>query len=267
MPVPTYLASLRVFSPLSTFPPGERRRWERYIAAGKALDRAGLVAAEHDQALRALVRPSLDVAEEQAAAEVVDGVTYLCPSRTQLRVWSAAAEFRDGLPALIADSFVPRGLADEAADRLAGWREVSPELRAHIRTAPWAIPLAWFLLFEEAEADRGEDTLRYVAGLGATRRRITQALGVLEQTLPQAPTTGQLADLGRWLAEFHGYSRVELDYGVLAGLFEDLTGETSVADLTEALGALNRADGDTASAAYERVAARWRPLQLRENAS
>src|SRR5690242_15418458 len=49
--VPAYLASLRVFSPLATFPPAERGRWERYIAAERAPDRATLVAIEHDTGL------------------------------------------------------------------------------------------------------------------------------------------------------------------------------------------------------------------------
>ena len=265
---PAYLASLRVFSPLSTFPSGERRRWERYIAAGQAPDRDGLVGMEHEQALAAAVQPTLDVDTEPALIELVDGVTYVCPARTQLRVWQAAESFREGLAALLADTFIPRALAEQAAEQLAGWQEVSPDLRVHVRTSPWTVPLAWFLLFDEAEAQRGPDTLRYATGLAAARRRAQDALRVLMRALPQIPTVAELADLTGWLAGFHGYSRVELDYGLLARSFgEGLSREKSVADLAAGLAAVQHGDGAGAAAAYERVASRWRELQQRENAS
>lgn len=268
MPLPPYQASLRVFSPLSTFPSGERRRWERYVAAAKAPDRLALQAREHEQALVALVAPTLDVDEEHALVEGIDGVTYVCPARTQLRVWQAASDFRQGLALLLADTFVPRGLADEAADQLAGWREVSPDLRAHVRTAPWSIPLSWFLIFEPAEAIREEGTLRYATSISAAKRRATEALAVLEQTIPQTPTTPQLAELLTWLSGFHGYSRVELDYGLLAVLLgARLKEEMSVDDLAEGLAALVRGDPAAAGQAYERVVDRWRAVQELERAS
>ena len=265
---PAYVASLRVFVPLATLPSGERRRWERYIAAGRAPDRSGLGEAEQVAGLVAAVRPSLDVDEEHALVEVVDGVTFVCPARTQLRVWEAAESFRDGLPDLIADAFIPRALADAAADQLSGWREVSPELLPHVRSAPWTIPLAWFLLFEAGERVQAPGSLRYVATMAAARRRAANAAGVLRRTLPQAPTLPALEDVGRWLEAFHAYGRVELDYGGLAGLMgPELDSDTSVADLSAGLAALARGDGTGAAAAYQRVAERWRDLQLRENAS
>lgn len=265
---PASSASLRVFVPLSTLPPGERRRWERYVAAGRALDRRGLVAAEREAALVAVVRPTLDVDQEHALVEVVDGVTFICPARTQLRVWEAAAAFRDGLPQLVADAFIPQELADEATDQLAGWHEVSPGLVPHVRSACWTIPLAWFLLFDPAEEVRHGGALRYVASLDACRRRATRAAAVLTATLPQVPMLADLQELDRWLDQFHRMGRVELDYGGLAALLgEALAEETSVADLSRGLDALTRGDGAAAAAAYERVAGRWRELQLRENAS
>jgi hypothetical protein len=261
-------ASLRVFVPLSTLPSGERRRWERYVAAGQAPDRTGLVAAERSAAVVAAVRPSLDVDEEHALVEVVDGVTYVCPARTQLRVWEAAEAFRDGLPAIVADAFVPPGLAAEASDQLAGWREVSPALVPHIRSASWTIPLAWFLLFEPGDRTGRAGELRFVTTLASARRRVAAATGIVGATLPQVPMLLDLQEIGRWLGEFHGFSRVELDYGGLAGMLAVLADdeETSVADLATGLAALQQGDGAGAAAAYERVAGRWRDLQLRESA-
>jgi hypothetical protein len=268
VPAPAYLASLRVFSPLSTFPTGERRRWERYVAAGRVLDRMTLLDAEHEASLAASVRPTLDVDEEHALVELVDGVTYLCPARTQLRVWESAGAFREGLAALLADTFVPPVLAQEAEDHLAGWREVSPDLRPHIRTSAWTIPIAWFLVFDPAEEIRDETHLRYASDIASVRRRTTNALALLEQVAAHLPVIPELADLLGWLNGFHNMSRVELDYGPLAALFgEDLANEHSVAELGAGLTALARGDVASAGGAYERYVERWRPVQLRENAS
>lgn len=265
--IPASTASLRVFVPLSTLPSGERRRWERYLAAGRAPDRAGLVAAERTAALLAAIRPTLDVDTEHALAEIVDGVTYICPARTQLRVWEAADAFRDGLPALVADVFVPPGLAAEARDQLTGWQEVSPGLVPHIRSASWTIPLAWFLLFDGAERDSRGSQLRYVTTLASAKRRVAGACAVIEATLPAVPMLADLRELGRWLDGFHAYSRVELDYGGLLAMLPGTSAdETSVADLTAGLEAVRAGDGAAAAAAYERVAGRWRDLQLRETA-
>lgn len=266
-PIAASTASLRVFVPLSTLPSGERRRWERYLAAGRAPDRAGLVAAERAAAIVAAVRPTLDVDTEHALAEVVDGVTYVCPARTQLRVWEAAEAFRDGLPALVADVFVPPQLAAEARDQLTGWQEVSPGLVPHIKSASWTIPLAWFLLFDPAERQSRGSELRYVTPLANARRRVAAAAGVIEAALPAVPMLADLRDLGRWLDGFHTYSRVELDYGGLADMLAGaLAEETSVTDLAAGLAAVRAGDGAAAAAAYERVAGRWRDLQLRETA-
>jgi hypothetical protein len=264
---PASTASLRVFVPLSTLPSGERRRWERYVAAGRAPDRVGLVAAERAAAVLAAVRPSLDVEEEHALVEIVDGVTFICPARTQLRVWEAAGAFRQGLPAIVADAFVPLSLAEEADDQLAGWREVSPALVPHIRSASWTIPLAWFLLFDGAERTSRGAELRYVTSLAGARRRITAAVAVIEAALPQVPMLADLYDLARWLESFHTFGRVELDYGgLVAMLTVPAVEETSVSDLAAGLEAVRTGDGAAAAAAYERVADRWRALQLRETA-
>lgn len=274
---PAYLASLRVFAPLSTLPQGERRRWERYVAAGRAPDRQGLADSEHVAGLLAAVRPTLDVDTEHALVEVVDGVTYICPARTQLRVWEAAAAFREGLPDLLADAFIPPALAAEAADQLTGWRAVSPDVLPHIRISPWHIPLAWFLFFEADERRTRQrsdvPTLRYTTPMSAARRRGARALQVLRRTLPEAPALEELEQVARWLEEFHPYCRVELDYGALAALMatvlgeQDLAGDTSVGDLEDGLQALRQGDGAAAGASYQRVTERWHQLRLRENAS
>jgi len=268
VPVPAYLASLRVFSPLSTFPSGERRRWERYLAAGRALDRASLVEREHEAALGACVVPTLDVDEEHALVEIMDGEAYLCPARTQLRVWQTAGEFREGLAALLADVFVPPKLADEAEDQLAAWREVSPDLRSHVQTSAWTIPSAWLLLFDSTEAVRGDGQLRYVTTIDLARNRATGAVQALEEAGMQISVMVELADVIGWLAAFDDSSRVELDYGVLAPMFgTELDTEDSVALLGAGLEALKRGDLAAAGQSYDTFMERWQSLRMRSTAS
>ena len=71
-----------------------------------------------------------------------------------------------------------------------------------------------------------------------------------------------IEDLGRWLEAFHPHSLVELDYGGLVHLMEDeaLREDQSVADIADSVAALGRGDAAAATAGYERVTARWRPI-------
>jgi hypothetical protein len=227
-----------------------------------------------------LGRPRLEVPEEHALVQEVDGLPYICPLDTQRRVWEALADFRDGLSDVVADAFIPRQMADDAAERYGAWRaEVEPEgLRPpHVLTATWHVPLQWFLLVDAADrrlvlGDGPADparSLTYATTMTAARRRAARTLALLERTIPEAPTVRGLETVGRWLEEFHPYSRVELDYGDLVTILSDtaLREDTSVADLAAGLSALRSGDGAAAATSYERVVGRWRPVQARETAS
>ena len=78
-----------------------------------------------------------------------------------------------------------------------------------------------------------------------------------------------LEETGRWLEQFHPHSLVELDYGGLVHLLDDeaLSADASVNDISDALEALARGDGEAAGELYERVAARWRSLGALEHAN
>jgi hypothetical protein len=192
-------------------------------------------------------------------------------------VWDAALSFREGLPSLVADSFIPPSLASQAMRERAIWRaeglgdaaEPAAVVPAsYIRCAAWAVPLSWFLLVEPA--DRVADpALRYVTPLGAARRRVTAALQVLVRTIPDAPTVRSLVEVAAWLEQFPAQARIELDAGTVSLLMADADREDdeSPRDLAIALAELTGGRPLPAAEAYERVLARWRPLQLRETAS
>ncbi len=280
-----YASVLRVYEPLAVFPVGERERWQGWLerrghaaAAGRgprADDPSAAAAAEHEAALAMLVRPTLDAGEEAALVLVLDGLTYLSPAGTQRRVWEALAEFRGGLADVVADAFVPAALAEQAAEELARSLAAAAMVRPpHVLTATWHVPLPWLIAMEadEVEIRTGDVAgrgIRATTAMGRARRRVARAVDLLTRALPDAPTLRALEELGRWLEGFDAQGKVQLDYAGLATQLSDdfLATDTSVADLAQALQALRRGDGREAGEAYERVVARWRPVQARETAS
>jgi hypothetical protein len=240
--VTTYTSYLRAYEPLAAFPPPERKRWERYLADGAV--------------------PDL----------VLAGVTYVCPWRTQVRAWAALADFRRDLPAEIADAFFPRQAAEAAERELARWRADQPDLKAHILSETWQVPLRWFLPFEGEERRlvlSGERSLSYLTSLGNARRRVARALAVLRRTVEDEQIVDGVESLARWLEEYHPRSLVELDYGGLVSLFDDaeLAADESVADIAHAVASLGAGDTDEATEAYTRVASRWGAVRSLEVAN
>ena len=75
---------------------------------------------------------------------------------------------------------------------------------------------------------------------------------------PQA--AGDLAEVGRWLEDFHPCSLVELDYGGLVHLVSDdaLCGDQSVAEIRAAIDGAARGECELAAAMYLRAHNRWR---------
>lgn len=265
---PFYAAWLRVHTPLDALPAAERDRWRGYLEASTPPGRRAAARLEHEAALVALARASLQLpgwAGGQALVERIDGVTHVCPLQLQRRVWQAAVLARRGLPDLLADALLPRDQARAAAEALAetGDRPV------HVRSSLWTVPLAWFALVRAEERRADDEGVRYLAEVRRAAQRAQRALSVLQRTVPGAPTVAVLAELVRWLARFPAGSRLELDYGTVADLVDPqlLRADPSPGDLAEALAELGAGRASAAAIAYERVLSRWRPLQQRENAS
>jgi hypothetical protein len=282
-----FAAHLRVYEPLAAFDGDERRYWEAYVADGRALDVEQGVAAERAAALRALapvpVTALPDVGDEAFVTEV-DGVTLVCPWRTRLRALQALEDFRATLPDEVLEAFVPRALVDSCDDELERLRAADADLRAHVLTSPWQVPLRWFVLVDAAEREVSLGVtagpgpgpsglvgrrLVYRTAMSRARRRSARALDVLRRTVDDGPVTRGVEDVGRWLEDFHPRSLVELDYGGLAHLLDDaeLTQDVSARDIAGALTALADGQPDRAAAAYARVTARGKALQAVESAN
>lgn len=285
MPRPPYLAHLRVLVPLDELPVRQRERWSAYVVT--APDRHEVDARQFEQVVRRLAgRPPLAVPAVESTDGLVvrvEGRTFVCPEQPRLRAWHALRP--DGASRALAVSVpqvpvrgvpgvpVPDAVRDQAAADLASYVERGGDVRLFSRTATWHVPVAWFVLFgpdeRELNLDDGERSLRYLTAMSSARRRCAIALRTARRHLADLPVVAEIEQLGRWLEEFHPHCLVELDYGGLVDLVDDvrLAGDDSVADVAAGLEALADGDDVTAAAAYRRLSSRWTRVQLMARAS
>ncbi len=279
-----YAAYLRIYEPVSAFHEPDRSRWVAYANSATRPRRRDSLGVEHAEALRrAITTPRVTVPEresEHAYVRRADGITYVCPWQTRLRCLLAYGQMRsesDDDPALAA--LAPPGEAGPA--------------RLHMLASTWTVPLTWFVPFAPAERwlSLGEDLSRaagpvtasairalvYTTPMARARRRVARGLAALrhlpagsgDTALEPARAVGDLAEVGRWLEDFHPYSLVELDYGGLVHLVGDdaLCGDQSVAEIRAAIDGAARGECELAVAMYMRARDRWRAFAEFEQAN
>src|SRR4051812_14581722 len=279
---------LRVYEPLAALPDAERARWHAYVEAGTAPSRPVLMAREQDRAVAATLAapPRLDVGTgaDEAYVRHLDGLTYICPWRLQVRTWDALTDFRAGLPDELSDAFVPGTAAEAAEMAYDAWLAAHPDESVGILTSTWQVPVPWFALFEAEErrlvlgkrraagapAQTGLDrALVYLTAMSRARRRAAKALAVVQRALGEGPAVDALDEIGRWLEEFHPHSLVELDYGGLVHLLDDddLSADASVGDVAPSPDPLSKGDGARAGELYEAGGGRWGAVAALERAN
>jgi hypothetical protein len=286
-PLASPASYLRVYEPMAAFSPDEQRRWQALREkAGSPAPAATAVPSpssvpgrlrieqtERRMAVKSAVRGVLDIDDDLALLDVVDGLLLACPLRTRTRALVAAEEFRESLPPRVWQAFLSHSLATATISGLDALRGEQPDLKLHVLSCTYLVPLPWFVPFDPADrvlvTGLGERSSRCVTRMSAARRRVARSLLVLRKHFPQAPTVAGLEQLGRWLEEFHPHARLELDYAGLVALLTDnqLREDTSVADVAAAIAALDAGDTGAAGAAYERVTERWRGPHGLETAS
>jgi hypothetical protein len=170
----------------------------------------------------------------------------------------------------------------------------------------WFVPFApeerWLVLGGADDAEgRGPATaaatrtLIYATAMSQARRRVARALNALRRTSGDALTsppgaggggdgdgesssradlgpwsaTVEIAQIGRWLEEFHPRSVVELDYGGLVHLLDDdsLRADQSVAEVSAAISASREGQQDLANVLYQRLRSKWQGLESLEAAN
>ena len=271
-----YAAYLRVYEPVSAFREPDRSRWTAYADSPARPRRRDSLAAERAEALRrAIITPQVPVPEhesEHAYVRRADDVTYVCPWQTRLRC-------------LLADGQTQSAVGG-------GDRALPAPVRLHILASVWAVPLTWFVPFAPAErwlslgAGQGRASvaatasatraLVYATPMPRARRRVARGLSALrhlpagsDAVLQQSRAVGDLAEVGRWLEEFHPNSLVELDYGGLVHLVSDdaLCADQSVAEIRAAIDGAARDECELATAMYMRARNRWRAFAEFERAN
>ena len=275
-----YAAYLRIYEPVSAFHEPDRSRWVAYANSATRPRRRDSLAVEHAEALRrAITTPPVTVSDresEHAYVRRVDDITYVCPWQTRLRCLLVYGQMRSESD-------------DDAA--------LDGPARLHILASIWTVPLTWFVPFAPAERwlslgpGRGRAAgpatasatraLVYTTPMVRARRRVARGLAALrhlpagsgatavEPVLEPARAVGDLAEVGRWLEDFHPYSLVELDYGGLVHLVGDdaLCGDQSVAEIRAAIDGAARGECELAAAMYMRARDRWRAFAEFEQAN
>ncbi|MCP2325867.1 hypothetical protein HDA40_004374 [Hamadaea flava] len=272
-----FAAYLRVYEPLAAFDRDRQRFWRRYLDEGRAVGPAEGPGRQRVTVLEALGASwsRLPDLPDEAYVLTTESGALICPWNLRVRVAEAALTARAGVPAILADAFVPPALAGLAqtvvSDFRGGARVLDHGLpRVHEHVATWGVPLRWFLFVDFAEREisvgAGRRLVRYRTEIGKARRRAHQGLAILRRTMGDAPITESVAEGTRWLEEFHPGSIVELDYGGLVHLFNDqaLYDDDSPGLVAAGLAALNTGDGEAATDHYERLVDRWREIQLME---
>lgn len=283
-----FASHLRVYEPLGALPESERRRWHAYVESGTAPSRPVLMEREHELALSAVLfmPPRVDVAagDDHAYIRHLDGLTYVCPWRLQIRMWLALEEFSERLPEELAEAFVPSGVTSFAEAAHDEWRTTHPDVNVGVLTSTWQVPLPWFVLFEPDERrlvlgerrsagappHTGLDrALVYLTAMSRARRRAARALHVVRRAFDEGPAVEALEQIARWLEDFHPHSLVELDYGGLVHLVDDeeLAADTSVGEVAAALEHLAQGDASAAGLCYETLVKRWRTIAALEHAN
>ena len=302
-----YAAYLRVYQPVSAFGEPDRSRWMAY-ADSPARPRRDSLIAEHAEALfRAITTPPVAVPERESGHAYVrraDGITYVCPWQTRLRCLLSCRRMPSGalpsgaLPSgALPSGALPAGIGpavdgDQAVAALAGLQEAGP-VWLHILASVWIVPLTWFVPFAPAERwlSLGEGqgrasvaatasatrALVYTTQMPRARRRVARGLAALRRlpsgsgdaVLEPSRAVGDLAEVGRWLEDFHPHSLVELDYGGLVHLVSDdaLRTDQSVAEIRAAIDGAARGECELAVAMYMRAHSRWRAFAEFERAN
>lgn len=276
--MPALFASyLRVYEPLTAFDRERQMYWRRYAKEGRAVGPLEGPVRQRTAIIEALGAgwTRLPDPPDEAYVLEADDTLLICPWNLRVRVAEAALNARDGVPAVLADAFVPAALAGQAKAVVDDWRSGARVLergvpRVHEQIATWGVPLRWFVFVEMAERELttrpGGRALRYRTEISKARRRGSRALSVLRKSVGDAPITEAVEQCARWLEEFHPRSVVELDYGGLVNLLPDgeLAKDDSPLLVASGLAGLANGDAEAASQAYETLVARWRAVQLLE---
>ncbi|MFZ4064205.1 MAG: hypothetical protein ACOYK0_04450 [Candidatus Nanopelagicaceae bacterium] len=266
-----YVASLRIYEPISAFSPAQALRWESIPITATT---------GHDEQARALRRTIITEppALKPDGAHILEweGKRYVCPWSTAARVWAALDQFKGSIPLPVSKFFIPENIEEAININSENLEDKVP----HIITETWMVPPRWFSLFQPEDRLRGQSddgpftVMRTSIANAKTRCAFTHDSVV--SAFGHGPIEEEIADLLEWMELFHPESIVEVDYGGLAGYLEKilinegeegLDADTSIEDIQLSLTGLSTGDGAKAGVGYERLISRWRKVSAFEAAT
>ncbi len=263
-------AQLRLFAPLDSFPPGQRRHWEAYVASGRGLTRSQQARAEA-RSFRGILWGHPPSAEPEALVRRRGERVLVCPLEADVRAAVSLERFRRSVPGQVADAFLPDvGLREELG------RVVATRRTPHVLDEAWLVPLHWFLAFDPSQrrvrghAEGHGTRVVHLTGSDAALERLRRVLGAVTASphVPEDVVDGVSA-LAAWIDRFSPESLLELDYGGVADLFDadELREDTTCADLWDVVHEFERDDPGAAADAFEVVRRRWAHRWLRQHAN
>jgi hypothetical protein len=265
-----YVASLRVYEPLTAFNPNDQARWSQIVVTSPTgWD-------EQKKALhRTIVSDSPALKPDGVHVLEHEGKRYIAPWSTAARCRAALDDFKSSLPSTLSKYFLSQKIEDAIDVNL----EVIEDKVSHIITATWSIPPRWFALFEPSDRLRGSnDDGAYTilrTSISNAKQRCLFAYQAVVNAFGNGPIEQEIADLLQWLGIFNDQSVVECDYGGLAVYLEKslvdngepgLNADTSIEDVSRSLAGLAAGDGALAGQGYERLVTRWRRVASFEQA-
>lgn len=265
-----YVASLRIYEPITAFPPVDRLRWENFDASIDTREE------EQVLALRRLIAPESPALRPDGIHILdIDGARFIAPWSTATRSWAALDDFKDSLPSTVVPFFLPPALEEVITSGMESVEDRVP----HIITETWMVPPRWLALFTPEERDRG---YRNGIAYSTARTTISKALErannsheIVLQSFGEGVVEQEIEELVEWMELFHPLSMVELDYGGLAHYLDGtlkrdgqagIEDDGSIEDVIFSLTGLASQDGAIAGEGYQRLVERWRPVQAIESA-
>ena len=276
MPAP-FLSYLRVYEPLRAFDGPSGRAVRAALARGPlSAERAGVH--ERELCLRAQLGARLLPGDERIVGgrsanpgagrgcEVLvlggtSGDPLVCPLDTRARAGAAVLSFLEEEPPILRAGVLPVPEPEARRRAEAAVAELG-DGAAHVVSASWTVPPAWFALVDPEERRLRLDGRRRVwwrVPMGRARARAAQAERIVRDGLGDGESADVLAETGKWLGHFDRASVVELDYGGVVDLLDDeaLRDDDSADQIRDALQALRKGDTALARAGFERLGAFW----------
>lgn len=265
-----YVASLRVYEPLTVFERENQTRW---------IQTSAIIPSDQDEQHQALFRTitSRPIASKPDGVYVIEvnGEKYIAPWSTAARCITALETSKSFLPSPVRGFFISQQLEESILLQSESFQDKIP----HILSANWNIPPRWFALFDPSDRITGTSNNEVFMKLRTSISKAKQKCLFAHQTVVNAfgngPIEQEIGALLQWLSVFDSDSIVECDYGGLAGYLEKtliesghlgLNADSSVEDVANSLAGLASGDGAMAGHGYEKLIKRWRKVAEIEQA-